>query len=150
MLFLFFMPVVTVSADILNPHNGNRDRSYQRYSQNNAKLQSSYRKYSSIQLIFGNVPSGMVLVLLGEKKELLQMAHNDKMITVSGESTLYLASQDRLSKPFIYGKDKEKLFLLIHFSRKIPSSAGALPDPITVHQCTVETVGPRNYSLMCK
>lgn len=68
LLFLFFMPVVTVSADILNPHNGNRDRSYQRYSQNNAKLQSSYRKYSSIQLIFGNVPSGMVLVLLGEKK----------------------------------------------------------------------------------
>ena len=53
----------------------------------------------------------MVLVLLGEKDELLQMAHNDEMITVSGESILYLALEDKLSKPFNYGKDEKKLFL---------------------------------------
>ena len=133
LMFSLFMSAATASADIINPFG----------------LYGSHLRYSSIQLTVANVPKGLVLVLLEKKGELLQIAHSDKMITVSGESILYLAVEDKLSKPFNYRKDEKKLFKLIQFRKEdIPSSSGAPPNPVAL-RCTVKTARPQNYSLEC-
>lgn len=133
LLLLLLLTAVTVSADIIPSHGGSRGR--------------PLVVYSSIQLTVQNVPKGMVLILLGDRNELLQTAHSDEMIKVSGESSLYLVMENKLSKPFNYGKDANKLVKLKQYRKDdIPVSPGPPPPPMTVRG-TVKTVGPQNYVL---
>jgi len=137
LLLLFLFSAVTVSADIIPPSGRVKNR-------------PSPRFYSSIQLTVGNVPKDMILILMGKKDELLQMARSDEMITVSGESTLYLAVKDKLSKPFTYGKDEKNLIKLKQYRKEdLPSSPGPPPGPVT-SRCTVKSVGPQNYILVSR
>ena len=134
LLLLFLLSTtVTVSADIVPPHLGSRGR--------------PLVVYSSIHLTVEKVPKGMVLILLGDKNELLTMAHNSEMITVKGLSNLYLASENKLSKPFNYDKDAHKLIWLKQYRKDdIPVSPGPPPPPMLVRG-TVKTIGPQNYVL---
>jgi len=124
---------VTVSADIVPPHSGSAGRPFKLYSQ--------------IQLTVENVPKSMVLILLGGRNQLLQIAHSDEVIRVSGDSNLYLALENTLSKPFNYDKDAHKLIWLRQYRQDdIPASPGSPPPPMLVRG-KVKTVGPKNYVL---
>lgn len=133
MLLLVLSTTLTVSADIVPPHGSSIGR--------------PFKLYSEIQLTVGNVPKGMVLILLGGRNQLLQRAHGDEVIRVSGDSNLYLALESRLSKPFNYDKDAHKLIWLKQYRQgDIPASPGSPPPPMPVRG-TVKTVGPQNYFL---
>ena len=133
LLLLVLSTTVTVSADIVPPHGSSIGR--------------PFKLYSEIQLTVGNVPNGMVLILLGGRNQLLQRAHSDEVIRVSGESNLYLALENKLSKPFNYDKDAHKLIWLKQYRQDdIPASPGSPPPPKLIRS-TVKTVGPQNYVL---
>lgn len=138
MLFPILMIALTASADLISPFEAGRDRSF---------------RYSSIELTVGNVPKGMVLILLGGWYAApLQIAHNDETITVraNNHSILCLAEEDKLSKPFNYDKDRKKLFMLRRYRKEDFSPVTGAPPNLVTIRCTVKTDGPQSYTLVCR